>query len=200
MSMRETLEVINRVEADGVIGRYAIGAAVAALYYIEISSTEDLDIFVSFDEAQGPLESGLITLAPILTYLAARGYAEFHKEGVLIEDWPVRFLPIANDLEAEALAKAREVEMDTPLGGVPTKILSPEYLIANALRVARPKDFLRIVQFLDEDAVDLTILREVLQRHDLMAAWKAFCFRTGTTDPYEGYDLRYGYEGTASIS
>ncbi len=71
-------EVINHMEADGVIGHYAIGGAVAALFYIEIASTEDLDIFISFDDAPGTLKSGLITLTPILDYLAERGYTEFH--------------------------------------------------------------------------------------------------------------------------
>jgi hypothetical protein len=183
VSMRETLEVINRMEADGVIGRYAIGGAVAALYYIEIASTEDLDIFISFDDTPGTLKSGLITLRPILDYLAERGYTEFYKEGIHIEGWPVQFLPVANDLEAEALAKAREVDMDTPLGSVPTRILLPQYLIANALRIARPKDFLRVAQFLDEDAIDFSALGDVLQRHGLVIAWKTFCTKTGTIDP-----------------
>ena len=36
------------MEADGVIGRYAIAGAVAAYNYIEPTLTEDLDILVSF--------------------------------------------------------------------------------------------------------------------------------------------------------
>jgi len=30
MGMKQTLDVINRMEADGIIGRYAIAGAVAA--------------------------------------------------------------------------------------------------------------------------------------------------------------------------
>jgi hypothetical protein len=44
MGMKQTLDVINRMEADGIIGRYAIAGAVAAYNYIEPSLTEDLDI------------------------------------------------------------------------------------------------------------------------------------------------------------
>jgi len=68
------------MEADGVIGRYAIAGAVAAYNYIEPAVTDDLDILVSFREARHQAASGLITLAP---------------KGVVIADWPVQFLPIA---------------------------------------------------------------------------------------------------------
>ncbi|GLS23619.1 hypothetical protein GCM10007874_66400 [Labrys miyagiensis] len=183
MSMKETLEVINRMEADGIIGRYAIGGAIAALNYLELGSTEDLDIFVSFDEAVGKFRSGLITLTPILNYLAAKGYREFQKEGILIAGWPVQFLPVADDLEAEGLAEAEEIDMDTPRGKVQTRILRPEHLIANALKVGRAKDILRIAQFLEERAIALPTLVELIQRHSLQKEWKTFCLRAGIIDP-----------------
>ena len=56
--MKDTLEVINRMEADGVIGPYAIGGTIGALYYIELATTEVVDIFVSFDETAEVLKSG----------------------------------------------------------------------------------------------------------------------------------------------
>jgi hypothetical protein len=183
MAMRETLEVINRMVAEGIIGGYAIGGAVAALNYIELASTEDLDIFVSFDDMPGKSGPGLITLAPILSFLARSGYTEFHKEGIVVEGWPVQFLPVASDLDAEALARARNIRLDAVLGNVPTRVLLPEHLIANALRVGRAKDYLRIVQFLEEKAVDLTALRQLLERHDLKAIWRTFCRNTGLIDP-----------------
>ena len=52
MGMKQTIEVLNRMEADGVIGRYCIAGAVAALNYVEVSATEDLDILVSFEEVE----------------------------------------------------------------------------------------------------------------------------------------------------
>jgi hypothetical protein len=48
MGMKQTLDVINRMEADGVIGRYAIAGAVAAYNYVEPSVTEE-DILISID-------------------------------------------------------------------------------------------------------------------------------------------------------
>jgi hypothetical protein len=65
---------------------------VAALNYIEPTVTEDLDILVSFDRER---KSGLVTLGPIVGYLAEAGYQEWRNEGVLVGGWPVQFLPVA---------------------------------------------------------------------------------------------------------
>jgi hypothetical protein len=37
MSMRQTIAVISQMEADGIIGRYAIGGAVASFLYIDVT-------------------------------------------------------------------------------------------------------------------------------------------------------------------
>jgi hypothetical protein len=183
MGMKQTLDVINRMEADGIIGRYAISGAVAAFYYIEPAVTEDLDLLVSFDDASSQPQSGLITLAPILSYLKGRGYDEYRKEGLLIEGWAVQFLPVATPLDAEALAQAEDVEVRIGETASRTRILRPEHLVATALRIGRPKDLIRITQFIEERAVDVASLCDVLARHDLRGAWETFCVRTGTVDP-----------------
>jgi len=43
--MKETLEMINRMQSDGVISKYAIGGAVGATLYLEPSATLDIDVF-----------------------------------------------------------------------------------------------------------------------------------------------------------
>ena len=173
------------MEADGVIGRYAISGAVAAYNYIEPSVTEDLDILVAFGQATDQPKSGLITLAPIFAYLEAHGHAEHRKEGVVIEGWPVQFLPVASDLDAEALARAEDLEVrtDDNEGSVWTRVLRPEHLVAICLKVGRPNDLVRIAQFLEEEAVDLTALCDTLRRHDLMEKWKSYCRRAGIGNP-----------------
>jgi len=185
MGMKQTLEVMNAMEADGVIARYAIGGAVAAYNYIEPAVTDDLDILISFDETSDRPKSGLITLAPIFAYLKAKGYEEHRREGLVIEGWPVQFLPVAGDLDAEALAQAQEVEIkiNDAEGSVRARNLRAEHLVAICVRVGRPKDLIRITQFLEEDAVDLPVLCEILRRHDLEDAWQAFCARAGIADP-----------------
>src|SRR5262249_15737770 len=116
MGMKQTLDVINRMETDGIIGRYAIAGAVAAYNYVEPAVTDDLDILVSFED---------------------KGYSEFRKEGIVIEGWSVQFLPVADALDAEALARAEDVEVEINRleGSVKTRVLRPEYIVATALRV-----------------------------------------------------------------
>ena len=183
MGMKQTLDVINAMETDGTIGRYAIAGAVAAYNYVAPTVTEDLDILVSFESPAGTSRSGLITLAPILAWLKRKGYDEFRKEGVMIAGWAVQFLPVADDLDAEALASAEQVDIRIGGDAVTTRVLRPEHLAAIALRVGRTKDFVRIAQFIEEKAVDIPALCAVLDCHKLRPLWSAFCVRTGIADP-----------------
>jgi hypothetical protein len=141
MGMKQTVDVLNRLEADGIIGRYAIAGAVAAYNYIEPALTGDLDILISFAAVAGQSQSRLVTLGPILSYLHTSGYSEFRREGILIEGWAVQFIPVASDLDAEALALAEDVEIQ--IGGndgpVKSRVLRPEHLVATALQVNRPR-------------------------------------------------------------
>jgi hypothetical protein len=65
MALSDTILVINQMVSDGVIRRYAIGGAWAAIYYAEPVMTEDLDVLISFDEVSGADLSGLVVLTPI---------------------------------------------------------------------------------------------------------------------------------------
>ena len=65
------------------------------------------------------------------------------------------------------------------------RVLRPEYLVATALKVGRLKDLARIEAFLDQGAVDLTALKTVLKRFDLMPAWKIYCGKAGKRDVLE---------------
>jgi hypothetical protein len=176
MSMAETLAVLGKLVADEVIDTYAIAGAVAAYNYIEPTVTEDLDVLITLDKTG---DSGLLTLTPILSALRSMGYTEFPAEGVVIGDWPVQFWPVANALDAEALQTAESVDVAIRGRSFKTRILRPEYLVAKALEVGRPKDYTRIVQFVDEEAVDMGRLQDVLQRFGLDQAWEDFCRRTG---------------------
>lgn len=177
--MKKTLEVINAMQAAGVIGSYAIGGAMAAIYYTEPTLTEDLDILLSFDALgeSSKAPSGLLTLSPIVSYLASLGYQEWRKEGLVVEGWPVQFLPAADALDDEALAHAETVKFDLGGGEEITRILRADYLIAIALRTGRPKDFIRIAQLIGEQVVDSRLLGEMLQRHGLIDKWQQFCLR-----------------------
>jgi hypothetical protein len=182
MTMRSTLEVITRLARQGVIKDYAITGAVAALSYLEPMLTEDIDVLVSIGDLENRA-SGLILLTPIENALAGMGYTERTDVGIRVEGWPVQFLPVASELDEAALAEANEIDIS---GAPPLKVrvLSPEHIVAKAITVGRPKDFARVQAFLAEDAVDLTKLKSLLERFDLMRAWSAFCFTAGRQNPF----------------
>lgn len=165
--MKATLRVINRMRADGIIGAYAIGGAVGALFYTEPTDTEDIDVFVSF----GPPQTGeIVSLSPIYTYLANLGYTEHRKEGIVIETWPVQFLPTFDTLDEEALAQAAETDLE----GVPVRVMQPEHLAAIALRTGRGKDFIRILALVNSGRMVPDTFDAILKRHKLLEKWVDF--------------------------
>ncbi|HTV30250.1 MAG TPA: hypothetical protein VMF32_21035 [Xanthobacteraceae bacterium] len=183
--MRETIAVITQMQSDGIIARYAIGGAVATFLYIDVSVTEDLDILVSLDDHTG--KSGLITLQPIFQYLKEKGFTEFRKEGIVVHGWPVQFIPVSSDLDREGLQEAIETEL--PVGPnltVKCLVLRAEHLMAKALEVGRPKDHVRLTQFIDASRYDAKYLCSVLDRHGLMEKWTAFCNKFDVSDPCSG--------------
>ena len=92
MALRKTVAVVVKLAERGVIQRYAIAGAVAALNYIQPTLTEDLDILVSIAHFE-IRPSGLILVAPIEQALADMGYSERTDLGIMIDGWPVQFLP-----------------------------------------------------------------------------------------------------------
>ncbi|TLX17148.1 hypothetical protein [Rhizobium sp. MHM7A] len=118
----------------------------------------------------------IVTLTPITSYPAKLGYVEWEKEGLIIEGWPVQFLPVADALDEESLTGALEVS--DAFGGddeIITRILRPEHVIATALRTGRSKDFVRVGDFIDQEKVDLQALKGVVERHSLEPQWQEFC-------------------------
>jgi hypothetical protein len=164
-TLKATLELINQMQADGVIGEYAIGGAVGATFYLAPAATVDLDLFVTL-----PGESGLlVSLSPIYEYLKSRGGTE-QDEYIVVKDWPVQFLTPGNALQKEAVNQA----ISTNVEGVPTRVISAEHLVAIALETGRAKDHTRILQFLEQGAADREKLKGIVERHNLSAKWSQF--------------------------
>ena len=166
MGIKEVIETINRMQADGVIERYAIGGAVAATFYLEPVATLDVDVFVEFRTEPG---SQMISPAPIFRYLRNRGCA-MEGERVVIAGWPIQFLPAGSALVQEALAKAVEKDVEE----TPARVFTAEHLAAIALETGRAKDKARVLQFIEADAIDLDQVQEILARHGLDGAWAQF--------------------------
>jgi hypothetical protein len=154
--MEKTLQVIEEMTRLGIIKSYAIGGGIAATYYIEPVLTYDLDVFFL------PVKEGLDELAPIYEFARSRAYAE-QAEVLLIEGFPVQFIPAYNALVREAVTRAttlryREAE---------AKVVRAEYLAAIALQTGRAKDRERVIRLLEEADIDRAVLDKVLEEHGL---------------------------------
>ncbi len=155
--MEKALRVIEEMTRLGIIKSYAIGGGIAATYYIEPVLTYDLDIFFV------PAKEGLDELAPIYEFAHARGYAD-QAEALLIEGFPVQFIPAYNDLVREAVADAATLKYRD----VEAKVVTAEYLAAIALQTGRAKDRDRVVRLLEGAVVDRTVLGRILDKHGLV--------------------------------
>jgi hypothetical protein len=126
----------------------------------------DVDVFVAINPEAGNL---IITPKPIYDYLTARGY-EAKGEYLVVEGWPVQFLPPTGPLLEEAIAEAREADVE----GERTFVISAEHLVAIALETGRAKDKARIVQFVEADVLNREQLLDILRRHKLSERWTRF--------------------------
>jgi hypothetical protein len=171
--MEKVIEVLNRMEADGVIENYAIGGGIAAIYYLEPYQTDDIDVFVLPTVIR---DSGLVSLEPIYNYLEQLGYHSVEDGvGVLIEDWPVQFLPASQSVQKEAVVHSENI----PFGQSRTRIFSAEYLAAELLRSGREKDLSRVLMLFQSEQVDTGTFRDIIERHGLNDKWREFAKRHG---------------------
>ena len=163
--MEKTLKILNELEKARLVSKYAIGGAIALLFYTEPVLTYDMDIYCFLPESSGRL----VTLSPIYEFLRRRGYRE-DKEHVLIEGVPVQFIPAYNDLVTEALAEA----VETKFKRTRTRVVRVEHLMAIMLQTDRPKDRTRLTHLLENVRIDARLRNEILKRHGLVANWREF--------------------------
>lgn len=163
--MEHTLKIINQMQRESLFATYAIGGGIAALFYIEPITTFDLDIFVIRPESSGLI----VFLSPIYAWLEEKGYHP-DNEQVIIEGVPVQFIPTYNDLVSDAVSNAVEQRY----GNTVTRVLSAEYLIAIMLQTYRAKDKDRLVKFMDEADISMTVLNSILEKHHLTDTFERF--------------------------
>ena len=117
-------------------------------------------------------QSGLVSLGPIYGYLEKLGYLPV-KEGVLIEDWLVQFVPAFASVQEEAVAQARRVSY----GETHTFVFSAEHLAAELLRSGRRKDYVRVIDLIESQKIDMNLFGEIIRRHSLAEKWNEFAAR-----------------------
>jgi len=146
----------NRLVAAGLIEDWALGGALAAIYYVEPFTTYDADIF--FIPTDNDLAAGI---PAIYKHLQSKGW-RVEGEHLLVRGFPVQFLA-AHGLTEEAVREAERIEFE----GVPAKVFRAEHIVATAASVGRPKDKARIEQLLQQADLDKTRLENILQRYKL---------------------------------
>jgi hypothetical protein len=164
--MEKIFAILNQMETDGVIGRYAIGGAVGSIFWLETITTKDVDVFVMLPTStvRSPHSLGLI-----YDYLQVRGYVP-EGQFIIIEGLAVEFVPQPTPLVEEALQQA--VERD--VSGVLTRVFTAKHLAAICLQVGRPKDHDRVIRFVEAEALDEAAFDAILQRNDLTTKWQKF--------------------------
>jgi hypothetical protein len=154
--LADVLRAANELVSAGLIKDYALGGALAAIYYTEPFTTYDADIiFVANDTT---LSAGM---PAIYSHLQSKGW-RVEREHLLIKDFPVQFLA-AHGLTEEAVGEAKRIQFE----GVPAKVFRPEYIIAIAASVGRHKDFARIEQLMSQAKIDNALLDDILRRFNL---------------------------------
>jgi hypothetical protein len=163
--MEKTIAAIHDMYNEGIVTHYAIGGAIASMFYTEPVVTYDLDVFVLLPDSG----SVLISLSPIYEWLSIRGYHP-HQEQIIVEGIPVQFIPAYNDLIIEAVTQA----VEKIYNGLRTYVLLPEYLMAIMIQTFRPKDKERLKKFLDDQVFQEELFNIILMKHNLMERYLAF--------------------------
>ena len=154
--LADVLRAANELVSVGLIKDYALGGALAAIYYTEPFTTYDVDIiFVASDTT---LSAGM---PAIYSHLQSKGW-RVEREHLLVKDFPVQFLA-ASGLTEEAVRNAVPIEFE----GLPTKVFRPEYIIAIAASVGRHKDLARIEQLMSQTTINEALLDDILRRYNL---------------------------------
>jgi hypothetical protein len=156
LPLAEVFRAANGLVTEGLIENWALGGALAAIYYVEPFATYDADIFFI------PKDKGLTAGLPaIYAQLQSRGW-QIEGEHLLIRGFPVQFLA-ATGLTEEAVREAEHIDFE----GVPARVFRAEHIVAIAASVGRTKDKARIEQILEQADLDKTYLADVLRRHKL---------------------------------
>ena len=156
LPLADVLRAANGLVAAKLIEDWALGGALAAIYYVEPFTTYDADIFFI------PADKGLTAGIPaIYAHLQSQGW-QVEREHLVVRGFPVQFLA-ASGLTEEAVREAERIEFE----GVPAKIFRAEHIVVIAASVGRQKDKARIEQLLQQADLDKTKLEKILQQHRL---------------------------------
>jgi len=155
-TLADAFRVLNDLRADGVIEQYAVGGAMAMVFWAEPTVTFDLNVFVFLPGTSSPI----VSIEPLYAVLRARGF-EVVAEHVMIHGTPVQFLVSPNELADAAIETAIEQQLE----GISFRVMRPEYLCALWLQAGGAKRRERVEVLRQSGVVDETALRRLLAKH-----------------------------------
>jgi hypothetical protein len=160
MSFRDAIVALSELRDARVVSEYALGGAMALVFWSEPVATYDLDVFVLLPASGGTL----LSLAPLYEWAESQGYA-VRQEHIVIGGIPVQIIPAHNDLAEEAVREAVSLEYE----GTAMRVMRPEHLIALYVEPsARTRKRLeRVAALLEGTAIDRVRLDSILRRHGL---------------------------------
>ncbi|NMB99204.1 MAG: hypothetical protein GYA35_02865 [Thermoanaerobaculaceae bacterium] len=110
---------------------------------------------------ESKVKEGVINLSPIYEYLESKG-GKWKGEHIIVKGVPVQLI-LADELEEEAVGNAKSISYE----GEPTKVFSPEYLIAVLKRAGRKKDLEKVERLIEETEIDKNKLKDIFKRYKI---------------------------------
>ena len=167
--MKELAQLLNEMQAAGVIENYALFGAMAQMRYTEAVATLDADVLIAVASPER-----MDVLAGVYDFCARRGFAP-EGDAIRVGAWPVQFVPAFSPLTEEALKHADTADFE----GVPFRVVRADYLATIALSVGRAKDYARILALLESSAATREEIARLAAKHGLSEAWRRFEARFG---------------------
>ena len=156
-SLGDVFRVLARLREEGVVIDYAVGGAMAVLFYAEPTRTYDVDVFALLP---ADAAASLAPLAEAYRWAKREGF-DLEGEHLLVYGVPVQILPAHNALVTDAVRTARTHDYE----GVPVRVVGPEHLVALALQAGGARRRERAWQLCQAGAIDRQVLRDLLKAH-----------------------------------
>ena len=169
--LAEVFRTLAEMKELGVIADYAVGGAVAAIFYSEPRETFDLDIFFLIGKEPS---SPLARLESIYEYGRSKGLP-VESEFIQIGGWSVQFLEAYSPLRADAVKQARTLSLE----GTSVRVIDPEFLAAMMIETGRNKDWIRLTDFFESNVLDAERFETILQKYGLSDTWEQQKWRLG---------------------
>jgi hypothetical protein len=157
-------QLLNQMQAAGVIQNYALFGATAQMRYTEAVATLDADVLVAL-----PSPERIDALKGIYEFCARKGYPP-QGEAIQVGGWPVQFVPGFSPLTREAMEQAETADFE----GIPFRVVRAGHLALIALSTGRAKDYARILALLESESITREELARLADGHGLTEAWLRF--------------------------